>query len=148
MSGVSVVLQRVLRDMEGCVELLPAEDNDRGRLIQQCQAAMRSLDLEMQRSDMYYQDICQALPCACLALDNLVALAFSPEASPAHARMGALRERIIDSGVVPDLMTSLAEVWGITDAEDLPALSMVRQRTARMVPAWGMAYSSPPARLP
>ncbi|KAG1681018.1 hypothetical protein FOA52_009978 [Chlamydomonas sp. UWO 241] len=41
--------------------------------------------------------------------------------------MGALRERIVDCGVLPDLMTDLAEAWGTTtsawSAEDLPDLS-------------------------
>jgi hypothetical protein len=132
MSGVSAVLKRVHQALEGCVKLLPpaGEGDDRGRLLQErCQHAMRGLDLEM-GSDICYQEIVLAMQCAVLALDKLVALARPETSTLEDGRMGALRKRIVDSGVLPDLITALAEVWSITSAEDLPTLSRVRPRTA------------------
>jgi hypothetical protein len=135
MSGVQIRLQRIHRALEGCFKTLPpaGEGDDRGWLIQQqCQTAMRGMGANM-GGDMTYEEVVHALRFAGLALDKLVALA-RPEEAGSHedARMGALRlrERLVDSGVLSDLMTASAEVWSITSAKGLQDLSEVRPRAA------------------
>ncbi|KAG1681028.1 hypothetical protein FOA52_009988 [Chlamydomonas sp. UWO 241] len=54
--------------------------------------------------------------------------------------MGALRERILECGVLPDLMTALSEAWITTSADGLPDLSKVTKFAVpvilRAIQAW------------
>ncbi|KAG1662214.1 hypothetical protein FOA52_015840 [Chlamydomonas sp. UWO 241] len=86
---------------------------------------MRGLALKMTRSSsMSYEDVVDALQWAGTALEELVEIACS-HGSHDDARMGAqqLRERIVDCGVLPDLITALADVWSTTGTEYMSDLS-------------------------
>ncbi|KAG1681006.1 hypothetical protein FOA52_009966 [Chlamydomonas sp. UWO 241] len=69
-------------------------------------------------------DVLNGLQYEGVALKKLVVIASSP-GSHDDACMGALRERILDCGVLPDLMTALAGAWSITSAAYMPALGTV-----------------------
>ncbi|KAG1681007.1 hypothetical protein FOA52_009967 [Chlamydomonas sp. UWO 241] len=120
------MLHRFHRSMKECVELLPPaanrEGDDADRLM--IQTAMQGLAVEAGRSSVSYEGVSNGLRWAAVTLEKLGAIASSP-GSHDDACMGALRERILDCGVLPDLMTALAGIWRITSSDDLQELSKV-----------------------
>jgi hypothetical protein len=144
MSGVPAVLQRICRALEGCMELgVPCSSSSTDDPHAAMQTAVTAMQTAIQTpQDMTYEKVVNGLDRAGVALDRLLAYM---QASHEDARMGALRERIVGSGVLPDLMTALADVWSIASAEDLQEVSEVRPRTAI---AGVFAPGRLPARLP
>jgi hypothetical protein len=141
MSGVKVVLQRIHRALEGCSELLPSDLRTQPVDLRTVLEAAVSVVHTASRQDAV---VVTALELSALALKSI--LVFPDAGSLEDACMGAsLRELILGSGVVPDLMSAFAELWSITSVDDLPALSEVRPRTARMgvhARAWVCGWST------
>ncbi|KAG1679515.1 hypothetical protein FOA52_011115 [Chlamydomonas sp. UWO 241] len=148
-SGVSAALQRTQRSLEECEELLPADADENGeggdpeRL--QMQAAMLGLGLAVtmtHSSSMSYEDVLDGVKWAGIALGELVTIACSHGLHDDDARMGAqkLRERIVNCGVLSDLITALADVWSTTSAECLSDLSkassFIVQAVVRAINTW------------
>ncbi|KAG1652360.1 hypothetical protein FOA52_007227 [Chlamydomonas sp. UWO 241] len=124
LGGFKVVLQRIQRALEECVELLPpGSGKSENPMRIGFQVAMQGLAEEMRRGDMSFEHFVSGMQWAGVALEKLAAFSFSPEAAGSHGRMGALRERTIISEVMPDLATAFADMWSITSADNLTALS-------------------------